>query len=171
MGRSMRVAMVFAACLAMFSQHAAAGCNPNKPAPPVAERFVISGATVKDKVTGLTLQRCSVGQKWKENVVCMGLDVQVKLNAAQDEEADGWRLPRPAELRSLLIGRCRNPAINEEAFPDMDPDALWYWSFDGNLDQVVNFGDGNPGFCSTPKCKGNSVRLVKRDVDMAAVTP
>jgi hypothetical protein len=171
MGRSMRVAMVFAACLAMFSQHAAAGCNPNKPAPPVAERFVISGATVKDKVTGLTWQRCSVGQKWKEKVGCIGLVDQVKFNAAQDEEADGWRLPRPAELRSLLIGRCRNPAINEEAFPDMDPDALWYWSFDGNLDQVVNFGDGNPGFCSTPKCKGNSVRLVKRDVDMAAVTP
>jgi hypothetical protein len=53
----------------------------------------------------------------------------------------------------------------------MDPDALWYWSYDGNMDQVVNFGDGNPGFCSSPKCKGNAVRLVKRDVDMAAVTP
>ena len=171
MGRSMRVAMVFAACLAMFSQHAAAGCNPNKPAPPVAERFVISGATVKDKVTCLTWQRRSVGQTWHEKVGCIGVVDQVKMHAAQDEEADGWRLPRPAELRSLLIGRCRNPAINEEAFPDMDPDALWYWSFDGNLDQVVNFGDGNPGFCSTPKCKGNSVRLVKRDVDMAAVTP
>lgn len=171
MRRSMYVAMLFSACLAVFSQQALAGCNPNKPAPPVADRFTITGSTVKDKVTGLTWQRCSIGQKWKEKVGCVGLVDMVKFNAAQDEEADGWRLPRPAELRSLLIGRCRNPAINEDAFPDMDPDALWYWSYDGNMDQVVNFGEGNAPFCASPKCKGNAVRLVRRDDDLTALAP
>ena len=167
----MRAVMVLTACLVALSQPVLAGCNPNKPAPPVADRFTITGATVKDKVTGLTWQRCSVGQKWKEKIGCVGLVDMVKFNAAQDEEADGWRLPRPAELRSLLIGRCRNPAINEDAFPDMDPDALWYWSYDGNMDQVVNFGEGNAPFCASPKCKGNAVRMVRRDDDLTAIAP
>ncbi|MGE5453243.1 MAG: DUF1566 domain-containing protein [Acidobacteriota bacterium] len=171
MGRSSYVAMLCAAWLAVTSLQAMAGCNPKKPAPPVTDRFVIQGETVKDKLTGLTWKRCSVGQKWKEKIGCVGLVGQVNFGAAQDEEGDGWRLPRPAELRSLFLGRCRNPSINEEAFPDMDPDFQWYWAYDGKMDQVVNFGEGNPPFCNGPKCKGNAVRLVRRDVDVAAATP
>lgn len=168
MGRSRCLAALMAVGLVLTSGQAFAGCNPNKPAPPVAERFTIKGATVLDKVTGLTWQRCSVGQKWKEKVGCVGLVDRVNFAAAKDEEADGWRLPRPAELRSLLIGRCRNPAINEEAFPDMDPTVLWYWAYDGKLDQVVNFGEGNPGYCADARCAGNAARLVKREMDVAA---
>lgn len=157
------VRILLAGASILFSFAAVAACNPNRPAPPVTDRFVIQGNTVKDKETGLIWQRCSLGQKWKEKIGCVGLVAQVNFAEAQDEEADGWRLPRPAELRSLTIGRCSNPAINEEAFPDMDPQFLWYWAFDGKLDQVVNFGSGNPGYCSSPACKGNAVRLVKRD--------
>lgn len=148
----------------MGASQSLAACNPNKPAPPVGDRFVIQGATVKDKKTGLIWQRCSLGQKWKEKIGCIGVVSEVNFAEAQDEEADGWRLPRPAELRSLTIGRCSNPSITEEAFPDMDPQKLWYWAFDGKLEQVVNFGSGNPGYCSSTRCKGNALRLVKRDV-------
>lgn len=152
-------ALAFVVCVSQ----ATAACNPNKPAPPVGDRFVIQGATVKDKKTGLIWQRCSLGQKWKEKIGCVGLVSEVNFAEAQDEEADGWRLPRPAELRSLIIGRCSNPAITEEAFPDMDPQVLWYWAFDGKLAQVVNFGAGNPNYCASTRCKGNAVRLVKRE--------
>lgn len=169
-GLGVRLGVLLSSASMLFSQAAIAACNPNKPAPPVTDRFVIQGATVKDKQTGLIWQRCSLGQKWKEKIGCVGIVAQVNFAEAQDEEADGWRLPRPAELRSLTIGRCSNPAINEEAFPDMDPQYQWYWAFDGKLDQVVNFGSGNPGYCASPSCKGNAVRLVKRDdaVDLAA---
>lgn len=157
-------AFVAAVALLISAQQAGAACNPNKPAPPVGDRFVIQGATVKDKKTGLIWQRCSLGQKWKEKIGCVGVVAEVNFAEAQDEEADGWRLPRPAELRSLTIGRCSNPSITEEAFPDMDPQKLWYWAFDGKLEQVVNFGSGNPNYCASTRCKGNAVRLVKRDV-------
>lgn len=151
--------------MCLVAGQAFAACNPKKPAPPVADRFLIQGATVKDKLTGLTWQRCSLGQKWKEKIGCVGVVAEVNFAEAQDEEADGWRLPRPAELRSLVIGRCTNPAITEEAFPDMDPQFLWYWAYDGKLEQVVNFGSGNPSYCASTRCKGNAVRLVKREID------
>lgn len=164
MGRSSCLAVLCAVSLALATLSTWAGCNPNRANPPVAERFDIKGDTVLDKLTGLTWQRCSLGQKWKDKVGCVGIVDQVDFSAARDEEVDGWRLPRPAELRSILWYRCRNPAINDEAFPDMDPDSQWYWAFDGKIDQVVNFGDGNPPYCASPKCKGNAVRLVKRDM-------
>lgn len=161
--KGLLVALVFGG-VHVLSADAIAGCNPNRPAPPVEDRYTIKGDTVLDKKTGLTWQRCSLGQKWKEKIGCVGNVAQVNFAEAQDEESENWRLPRPAELRSLTIGRCSNPAITGEAFPDMDPDFQWYWAFDGKMDQVVNFGSGNPGYCASPACKGNAVRLVKREV-------
>ena len=172
MGRSSFVAALCAAWLALTSVQVMAGCKTQtSTAAPMTDRFTIEGDAVKDKLTGLTWKRCSLGQKWKEKVGCVGLVGQVKFNEAKDEEEDGWRLPRPAELRSLLLGRCRNPSINQEAFPDMDPDFQWYWAFNGKMDQVVNFGEGNPPYCDSPKCKGNAVRLVRGEMVPVAPAP
>ena len=126
MGRSRCLAVLMAVGLVLTSGQSFAGCNPNKPAPPVARRFTIKGGTVLDKVTGLTWQRCSVGQKWKEKWVVLAWWIRSISPQPKTKKGDGWRLPSSCRIAPFVAGTLSQPAINEEAFPDMDPSVLWY---------------------------------------------
>lgn len=133
-------------------------CNPNTARTASEQRYsaVSDGAEVKDRVTELIWQRCSVGQRWNGKT-CLGrasaygwakaqevantsvtslsgASVPPKLasdSAAVSRDADfslafTWRLPTHKELHSLIEQACRDPAINTVWFPATR--ASFYWS-------------------------------------------
>ncbi|HVY33818.1 MAG TPA: DUF1566 domain-containing protein [Caulobacteraceae bacterium] len=154
---------VLAGCLAMVCGAPAwANCDPSAPSNTPASRYEIKGATAYDRQSGLTWQRCSVGQQWSEAGGCVGPVEQLSWDAAQKQGSDGWRAPTLRELQTLISTNCGFPAINEDVFPGMDRSNLWYWSSTpGDLVVAwgVGFGRGDPD--SSWKTNTVSVRLVR----------
>lgn len=87
-----------------------------------------NGAEVKDTVTGLIWQRCSIGQQWDGNT-CTGTATehtwQQALTVAKNL-GNGYRLPNIKELASIVEEQCHDPAINSKTFPNTPSN--WYWS-------------------------------------------
>lgn len=111
---------------------------------------------VKDPATGLTWQRCPVGQNWA-GTNCKGKAKALNFEAMQKFSFAGWRLPTIEEFYTLLNCRnykgelstpsiklytnstlpvCKNQVevgknvINKIAFPD-GPEGMWeknYWT-------------------------------------------
>ncbi len=145
---------------AMISTSAWAACDPQRNPIPTT-RYALNGAEVVDRETGLTWQRCSVGQAWQEGQGCTGTVAEFDWKDARREARRGWRLPTREELLSLVSKAC-SPSINPEAFPNLDPLKLWYWSADQtdrDLAWLVQFGGGATfnGYQSS----SNAVRLVR----------
>lgn len=141
---------------------ASATCDTSQPSRTPITRYDIKGELVYDRKTDLTWQRCSVGQHWKEGVGCVGVIRQMSWEEAKAQAQNGWRLPSKDELTTLLAPNCTKPAINEQAFPDMELDKLWYWTSSENgsfLAWLVNFADGNSN--SYDRTDTGSVRLVR----------
>lgn len=155
-----RVVAGCAMIAALSGTSAWAACDDSrKPIP--TSRYEMKGAEVLDKETGLTWQRCSVGQTWQEGQGCTGAVEQFDWKDARRQAGRGWRLPTREEL-STLISRACSPSINPEAFPGVDPVNLWYWSStqtDRDLAWLVQFGGGATfnGYQSS----ANPVRLVR----------
>jgi hypothetical protein len=148
----------------LLTQFAHAACDSTQPSRTPTARYVIDSAKgeVYDRKTDLTWQRCSLGQKWKADVGCVGVVKQITWDEAMQSAANGWRMPDKDELSTLLAPTCKNPAINEEAFPDMDLGKLWYWSSSPGGDYLAwlaNFADGN--FTSYDRTDVGAVRLVR----------
>lgn len=151
------------AALALGSSTAAlaqATCTKQK------ERYVVQGDTVYDKKTDLTWQRCSIGQRWKEGIGCVGIVRKMDFNTAKSQESGGWRLPGIRELQTLVMADCPEGArINTEIFPDVDfQNASAYWSSsnysnDGSRVWFVNFGYGFSGDFNREN--SSAVRLVR----------
>jgi hypothetical protein len=88
------------------------------PADGPARRYVASGGTVLDAVTGLTWQQAvdATGRTWVEaRAYCADLDLA----------GGGWRLPSMKELQSLVDDSRASPAIDAEVFPDTPLDPFW----------------------------------------------
>jgi WD40 repeat protein len=93
------------------------------------DRFIINGGEVYDTETNLTWQRCSVGLHWEEGVGCVGEAKNLfSFDEAQLQSYGDWRLPDKDELASLIVNVKSSPMINQDAFPDMSDDYLFYWS-------------------------------------------
>jgi Flp pilus assembly protein TadD len=94
--------------------------------------YVIQGDTVYDEKSDLTWARCSLGQDWKEGVGCVGVVKTYTFDEAQKQGNGRWRIPEKGELATLIdrlrLDNKQRPAIDEEAFPNMDKSHLWYWS-------------------------------------------
>jgi hypothetical protein len=122
-----------------------------------------NGTEVKDLLTGLIWQRCSLGQLW-DGGACTGSATkytwQQALQAA-NSVGNGWILPNIKELSSLANRACFNPAINSIVFPntyssrDYD-DAIWSsspdsynsqlaWVVFSSLGTSYNYGKGYTG--------------------------
>lgn len=130
------------------------------------ERYVVQGDTVYDKKTDLTWQRCSIGQRWKDGIGCVGIVTRMAFGTAKSQESGGWRLPNIRELQSLVMAGCPDGAkINTEIFPDIDfHNARWYWSSsasssDGSWVWGVGFGSGGSDYYG--RDDGCAVRLVR----------
>jgi Protein of unknown function (DUF1566)/Repeat of unknown function (DUF5648) len=96
------------------------------PSVPSADRFMTAGAEAKDKVTGLTWARCSVGQTW-DGSTCTGTATtythEQALIYAQSQA--GWRLPNVKELERLVDRSCQGPAIDPSTFPATPSTGFW----------------------------------------------
>ena len=76
------------------------------------------GSHVTDAKTGLTWQRCSLGQSWDKGT-CTGTASQhtEKQAAALGKALAGWRLPTVKELATLVDTSRGIPTIDSQAFP------------------------------------------------------
>jgi len=157
----MKLAVTAAVLFSLPATLAYAACDPAEPAKKPNSQYVIQGATVYDKASNLTWQRCSVGQTWKDGAGCTG-EVKVFPWAKTKElERDGWRLPTEAEIETLLSPTCSNPSINEEVFPNMNMKDLYYWSGTGS-GAYASYANFVKGFVSTDAAdEPYAVRLVR----------
>lgn len=100
--------------------------------PPISEQryeLLNNGNEVKDKVTGLIWQRCSVGMEWNGNTCDYKAKRQtypeqypfqmtwMEASKLVKEYGPEWRLPNIKELFSLVDFACIN-AINQKIFPE-----------------------------------------------------
>ena len=151
---------VFLMLLPSAFSHAA--CDASQPNRTPSTRYEISGMEVYDRKTDLTWQRCSIGQQWRDAAGCVGIIQQISWEEAAAHATDGWRLPTRDELATLISPTCKNPAINEEGFPDLDLTKLWYWTSTVKgeyLAWLINFADGQ--FASYDRTDVGAVRLVR----------
>jgi hypothetical protein len=157
----------------------------------IADRYLVNNCdVVKDVVTGLEWQRCSVGQTWNaETKRCDGANTSFNWYEVQNlTKAGGWRVPTVTELRSLVYcssgipvtigmsldetscdGDFTRPVIIVGAFPDVpylsNTIHSHYWSSttsaeDPSMAWGVSFYKGSVG--AGPKdTNGLSVRLVR----------
>jgi len=129
-------------------------------APSTSSRLTAKGGSVYDSETDLTWQRCSVGMKWVEAKGCIGVATRgtwKEANATPWKE--GWRIPAPEELETILEKNCNNPSIDERVFPKTASDGYWTNRSDGTACWTVSFSDGRT---TTSFCGANfAVRLVR----------
>jgi hypothetical protein len=121
---------------------------------------------VADAESGLVWQRCSVGQTWVDEIGCAGSIKRFSFDDAQRLGYGPWRLPTNFELAKIIDhGRAYQelaPTIDVEAFPDMDPGKLWYWTSTSDGPFVawyVSFVDGRVSL--DDRKFAYSVRLVR----------
>lgn len=141
-----------------------------------ASDYQIEDDRVTDPATGLTWQRCSLGQSWSGSE-CLDeaetLNWEEALALSGDPEAmpasplgslydEGWRLPNQKELASLLNGLCPEVAIDDVAFPGTA--AGRYWTSSPFADYglaawVVDFSGG--AIHDSARTNRHYVRLVR----------
>jgi uncharacterized repeat protein (TIGR01451 family) len=105
--------------------------------------------TVTHKKTGLSWQRCSVGQTWTGSS-CSGTALKMDWNTAvatyeNKTDCNQWRLPRIDELNTIAEHDAFNPAINSAIFPNTPNTTFWSASVDASypsLAWIVEFGLG-----------------------------
>jgi c(7)-type cytochrome triheme protein len=168
-------AIVLITLLCIFQSYASQECKQGRSQPD--ERFVIFAeqGLVRDRVTGLLWQRCSVGQFWngqgcEESSKRMitswfswdQLDSAIE-RTIQESGQHGWRVPSIDELQTLVDFDCQQPAINANMFPNT---ANWrYWSSTAFADNpqyiwTLDFATGTPSTVLKPNASYH-VRLVK----------
>ncbi len=111
-------------------------CDRAFPMSAPVERFTDNGdGTLFDIEPDLTWMRCSLGQTWS-GTTCTGIPVAYTWQSAQDAasklNSEGgyanrhdWRVPKIAELASIVERQCSNPRINLVLFPATPPAYFW----------------------------------------------
>ncbi|MDX1625621.1 MAG: DUF1566 domain-containing protein [Wenzhouxiangellaceae bacterium] len=99
------------------------------------EQFVIDGASVVHRTSGLEWSRCALGQEF-DGRACTGSAISMTWAEARQavdelnrsgllEGHRDWRLPTVEELLTI-VERCREaPAINPDVFPDTPWTGFW----------------------------------------------
>lgn len=157
----------------------------------VADRYLTNNCgVVKDIVTNLEWQRCSVGQKWNAATKsCDGYTTPLNWYQAKDLTAEGgWRLPTVTELRTLAYcssgvpvyfgienyshcdGNFTRPTIVVEVFPNVpwvnNIISSHYWSSTTNAEDPsmawgVSFYKASVSGLGPKDTNGLSARLVR----------
>jgi hypothetical protein len=129
--------------------------------PRSSARFVAKGETVYDTQTDLTWMRCSQGQKWREDVRCVGLPQKFTDDSANKVWSNGWRMPTVDELKTIVWKNCSNRAIDDEIFPDTAYMDYRTSSKDGSRCWLVNLRSGDTASTYHHCGMGSAVRLVR----------
>lgn len=142
----------------------ASGSNPNS-------RYIIgsTGQEVYDTVTDITWQRCPYGwflsldhkscvkmqgsgDGWSQRLDHHGNVLEIVMHhlGPPDMVKQDWIIPSQGDLKTLIDNICKNPAINQEVFPNTPPTNFWGSNSKGvnshghEFLYVVNFaGDGS----------------------------
>ncbi|EXJ10475.1 DUF1566 domain-containing protein [Nitrincola nitratireducens] len=147
-------------------------------------QIIAGGSVIRDLVTNLEWQRCSVGQTWNGST-CIGAPSAFNWYEAMNiETSDGFALPDQNQLRSIVycsntnkydsngnqqmcgqLGQFNSPTINNNIFPNTPANSSGiYWtsseSFSNNqISNVLSFTTG--GTLVSEKINPFSVRLVR----------
>ena len=161
------VAVFTANAIVVFAQQ----CDNSNPLARDSSRFdVNNNGTVTDIESGLTWQRCAVGQQWK-NDSCVGDakpltwdEARALTNPKQDskDSQPTWRVPKLTEIAGIADIRCKSPRIDLSIFPDTL--AKPYWTANnapGGQAQAYTLSFGRQGVSRTPKSEKHYVRLVQ----------
>lgn len=139
-------------------------CNHNIQTTRPDNRYQGMGEEVKDTVTGLIWQRCSVGQTWN-GTTCTGTATrhtwQQALTVAKNL-GNGYRLPNIKELQSLVETKCYSPSINTNIFPNTQQSIYWSSSpYGADYGWSVIFHQSNTN--AKNKADKNYVRAVRSE--------
>lgn len=159
--------------------------SAKKETTPTSDFIDNNNGTVTHRTTGLTWQRCAMGQTWTDSTcsgVAKGYSYKQAL-ALKDGFAgySDWRVPTIEELRTIVERGNKAPAINKTLFPNTASRAFFRSSSrvpDGDYALVVNFYDGKDDYseddCSDYPCSEDDcgscafVRLVRSGQSSAA---
>ena len=120
--------------------------------------------TLHDSGTGLTWDRCVLGQSWSASMNgCVGTPetlswsaAHVRANGANFFGLTYWRVPNVKELESIVDRRCSSPALNPDFFRENKETLTW----SSTPGWAVNMADGSV-LSGQPATFGMSVRLVR----------
>ena len=98
---------------------------------PTSDYVISVDGTVTHTPTGLTWQRCAVGQSWNGSD-CTGVAITTTWDSAKQFTSNfagktDWRLPTVEELTSLIDFKKSLPAINSIPFPNT-PQTSIFWT-------------------------------------------
>ncbi|MGD8566657.1 MAG: DUF1566 domain-containing protein [Gammaproteobacteria bacterium] len=167
--------LLYIFCVALFTITTttafAQQCDNSKPVARDSSRFDVNdNGTVTDIESGLTWQRCAVGQHWQGGT-CVGKARPLTWNQARvlikskQQSRNGqytWRIPKLTEIAGIADIRCRSPRIDLSIFPGTL--ATPYWTANntpGGRDQAYTLSFGPEGVASSPKMEKHYVRLVQ----------
>ena len=145
-------------------------CDDARAAATDSSRFDVNDdGTVTDIDTGLTWQRCAIGQQWNCSN-CTGkaslltwdeaihLPVSVNHKPGNDKI---WRLPKINELAGFVDIRCKSPRIDLDLFPKTSAKPFWTTNnVSGSQEKAYTLSFGREGVSRTPKSEKHYVRLV-----------
>ncbi len=122
----------FLVALVVSHQAWAQQCDTSRPMSTPADNFVIdNNGTLTELSSGLTWQRCAVGQQW-DGSDCRGEAKQFDWHQAKEYAAmvsmqseSRWRVPTLTELATIVERQCERPRINSELFPSTVPAPHW----------------------------------------------
>ncbi len=124
--------------------------------------YDIKGPEVLDKKTGLTWQRCGLGQTYEEGRGCTGSPKVMNFEQAKTAAANGWRLPSKEELERMRMDGCSFPAVNTILYLSLEGRRYWYWSStDQAADKAWALNPEGGIITGTPKTDLAAVILVK----------
>ena len=142
-----------------------ADCSSDTPTTPNIDFTDNKDGTVTHNKTGLTWQRCAVGQTWTGSM-CNGFATPMNYTAANQQTStlagySDWRIPSVNELKSIVEYKNYSPSINNVIFPSTPVN--WFWSASNSKDiaWVVSFYDGNDSDSSGGKLNNYLLRLVR----------
>jgi alpha-tubulin suppressor-like RCC1 family protein len=136
---------------------------------PDADYVDQGNGTVTHTPTGLTWQRCAVGQTWT-GTNCSGTESNFTWNAAMDLTSSfagktDWRMPSIDELLSLVDFKRSGPAINTKLFPNLP--LFQYLCSDTSW--TVSFYNGDTSYTSY-ESSYLSVRFVRSEPVLVPLT-
>lgn len=90
--------------------------------------FANDNGTITELETGLTWNRCALGQRWN-GLHCDGKAIRMNWQQAGDyirlNDLTNWRIPQLAELASIVERKCKSPRINQALFPNTPKGSFW----------------------------------------------
>lgn len=122
--------------------------------------YDIKGPEVTEKKTGVTWQRCAVGQTF-ENNRCMGSPKAMTFEQAKAAVTAGWRLPSKAELETIRMEGCAFPAVNTILYLSLEGRKYWYWTSTEEDTGAWALNPEGGAMANTPKTDLAAILLVK----------